>query len=172
MIILSLLDRLIVRLARLSLFLAGVAVIVLMLLGAIDRISTEFFLWPIPSAIEFQQTFEAVLIFLALAGVQHQNAHIEVDILPQLLGGRARRFSRIFGLMIISVFYTLITWQAYHLAARSIRVGEASPGRIDFPLYPFKILVFLGMLFALLEALRQLAHAMAVRSMPEQAVED
>lgn len=156
--LLLLLDRAIAALARVALSLSAVAVIALLLIGAVDRLSTEFLLWPIPSAIEFQQAIEASMIFLALAGVQMFDSHIKIDILSETLGPKFKAFTQVFGLVVVAVFLGLVSAQSYLFASRSWNVGERSSGRIDFPLYYFKMLVFAGLLIALLETLRQLVR--------------
>lgn len=159
--LLLLVDRAIAALSRAALGLSAVAVIALLLIGAVDRLSTEFLLLPIPSAIEFQQAIEASMIFLALAGVQMFDSHIKIDILSETLGPKFRSFSQVFGLVVVAVFLGLLSVQSYLFALRSWNVGERSSGRVDFPLYYFKMLVFAGLVIALLEALRQLVRIVA-----------
>ncbi|MGR3425603.1 MAG: TRAP transporter small permease subunit [Pseudooceanicola nanhaiensis] len=168
MTILVFLDRGIQLLARMATAAAGAVVLILMLLGISDRVATELFARPVPSAIEFQRLFEAVLIFLGLAGVQHQRAHIRIDLLVEIFGNRVRRFCDIFGLLVSTAFYLLIAWQGYYLAAKSIAVREVSTGRIDIPIYPFKVFVVAGMAIALLEAARQLVRLLADRAMSKE----
>ncbi|MGL4439005.1 MAG: TRAP transporter small permease [Bosea sp. (in: a-proteobacteria)] len=130
-----------------------------MLFGSIDTIGTQLFGKAIPSSHEFQEAFEAVLIFCALAAVQNRKAHIVIDLITGSLQGGWRRASDIFALTVTAGFFMLLTTQAFRLAMRSIGAGELSPGYISFPLYVFKILFFVGCLIALLETVRQLAHA-------------
>lgn len=156
-----LLDRTIAALSRVAVGLSAIAVVALLLIGAVDRLSTEFLLLPVPSAIEFQQAIEASMIFLALAGVQMLDTHIKVDILSETLGTRFKTFSRFFGLLVMAVFLGLLTVQSYLFALRSWNVGERSAGRVDFPLYYFKMLVCAGLVIALLETLRQLVRMAA-----------
>lgn len=157
-VILKCADRAIVLLAKVATALAAGVVLILMLLSVLDRVSTEFFSLPVPSAIEFLRLLEAVMIFLGLAGVQHRAAHIKIDILTEIFGSRVRWSTEIFGQVVSLMFYALISWQAYYLVTRAVKVGELSSGRIDFPVAPFKAFVFFGMMIALLEAVRQLVH--------------
>ncbi|MBV7408545.1 TRAP transporter small permease [Maritimibacter sp. DP1N21-5] len=164
--VLKMADGTIALLAKAATACAAGVVLVLMVLGVADRVLTEFFARPIPSAIEFQRLFEAVLIFLGLAGVQYRKAHIKIDILSEIFGPRLERITDIFGQIVSILFYALISWQAYLLAARSIAVGETSAGRIDIPVAPFKAFVFIGMTIALVEATRQLVHLLRPRGAP------
>lgn len=153
--VLSFVNGAIKLLRQYSLVLSGIAVVVLMFVGSIDIVSSRLFGQAIHSAQEIQECFEAILIFCALGAVQYRRAHIVIDLVTSHLGQKARRISDIFSLSTTAVLFALLSWQAYVLAARSVRFGELSPGFLSFPVYPFKCLFFLGCLIALLETLRQ-----------------
>lgn len=151
-------DALIRGLCTGSKWIASTAVVILLLLGVVDNVGSQVFGKSLPSAIELQEVFAAILIFFAIIVVQRQQAHLTVDLITNRLGRRGRRLCRAFGLLCTIALFVLISWQAYELAVRSWSARELSPGFLSFPLYPFKAAVAAACLVMTLEALRQLVR--------------
>jgi TRAP-type C4-dicarboxylate transport system permease small subunit len=164
-------DVTIETLGEVSLALSGLCIALLLLIGPLDTVGTQFFGIAVPSSIELQEVFEVLLIFGALAAVQRRQAHIVIDLFNDAFSPAMLRFLNVFSLTATAVLLGLFTWYAGVLAARSIRVMEVSPGAVSFPLYPVKILFCAACLIALLETLRQLARALVRKpAVPPAAV--
>lgn len=153
-----LLDRVIVGLCELAAIPASLAAVILLLIGTIDVIGTQMLGRAVPSAIELQEAFAAVLIFCGFVVAQRHRAHLTVDLVTSHLGRRGRMLAEGFGLLCTTALFALMSVQAFALAQRSWLVREASPGFLSFPLYPFKIVAFLACVLVLVEAARQLAR--------------
>lgn len=145
---------------RASLWTSSLAVIVLLLIGTLDVVGTQLLGRAVPSAIELQEAFAAVLIFTAFNVAQRQRAHLTVDLVTQRLSPRLRRASEILSLVCTTAVFILLTMQAYALAARSVGVMEDSPGFLTFPVYPFKVVTCLACAATVIEALRQLTRVL------------
>lgn len=154
--ILSLIDRVTGRLCAAAEVLAGLAAILLLLLGTVDVVGTQAFGRAIPSAIELQEAFAAVLIFAGFVVAQRQRAHLTVDLVTGQFGRRGRALAEGFGLACTIALFVLMTMQAGVLAERSWRNGEESPGFLSFPIYPFKIVACLACGLVVIESARQL----------------
>ena len=161
MSLLRAIDVTIEKLGEISLVLSSLCIVLLLLIGPLDTIGTQFFGIAVPSSIELQEVFEVLLIFGALAAVQQRRAHIVIDLFNNAFSPGMLRLLDIFSLAATATLLGLFTWYAGVLAGRSIRVMEVSPGAVSFPLYPVKILFCAACLIALLETLRQLARALA-----------
>lgn len=135
---------------------AGLAAVLLLLLGAADVIGTQLLGRAVPSAIELQEAFAAILIFAGFVVAQRQRAHLTVDLVTGQLGPRGQSAAAGFGLVCTMAAFALMTMQAGVLAERSWRTGEQSPGFLTFPIYPFKILACVACALVVIETARQL----------------
>lgn len=132
------------RLDRWAAALAGVAVLVMMLLGGIDVITTKMLDWPIPGAYELTETLMVASVFLALALSQREKRQIRVELFTERLSEpRRRAFDAVSDLCSLLV-YGLIAWFGIRLAWTSVSVGEFSSGLIQLPLWPAKTALALG----------------------------
>jgi TRAP-type C4-dicarboxylate transport system permease small subunit len=162
-------DRLVETLCNVCLAVSGTAALVLLAIGTIDVVGTQFLGRAVPSAIELQESFAAVLIFTGFAVAQQHRAHLGVDLLTERLRGKAARIAEAFALLCTVAVFMLLTMQAYALAARSVRVVEHSPGFLGFPVYPFKVTACLACAIAAIETARQLVHVLRGEAVAEPA---
>jgi TRAP-type transport system small permease protein len=126
--------------------LAGVGVLVMMLLGGIDVVTTKMLDWPIPGAYELTETMMVGSVFLALALSQREKRQIRVELFTERFSERWRRVFDAVADLCSLVVYGLIAWFGVRLAWTSISVGEFSSGLIQLPLWPAKTALALGAL--------------------------
>jgi TRAP-type C4-dicarboxylate transport system permease small subunit len=163
-------DRAIHLFNRICLGVACLAVVVLVGIGSADVIGTQFFGRAVPSAIELQEVFEALLIFMPLAWVTEQRGHIVIDVLTARMPAGMKKAAEVVALAAALLLFGLLTANTYDLAARSLAADELSPGFVAFPLYPFKTAVFVGCLAATLEVARQILALLVPSSEPRAEV--
>lgn len=126
--------------------LAGLGVLVMMLLGGIDVITTKMLDWPIPGAYELTETMMVASVFLALALSQREKRQIRVELFTERFSEpRRRAFDAVADLCSLLV-YGLIAWFGIRLAWTSVSVGEFSSGLIQLPLWPAKTALAMGAL--------------------------
>lgn len=150
-------DRAIRFLTRLGYWVAVAATLLLMLLGGLDVIATQFLGTPIPAALELQEVLLAAMIFMGLAHVQEKRQHISVEIVVSRFSQATRRRLNLL-VLVASVFVLgVIAWRSGVLALSSIEMRETAGASLAFPIYPAKVLVALGAALACLECVRQIA---------------
>lgn len=152
------LDSVADALCRASLWTSSLAVIVLLLIGTLDVVGTQLLGRAVPSAIELQEAFAAVLIFTGFTVAQQQRAHLTVDLVTERLSPPLRRAAELLSLTCTTAAFLLLTLQAYALAQRSVAVLEDSPGFLSFPVYPFKVIACLACAATVVECVRQFAR--------------
>lgn len=124
-----------------ALFLAAIALVVLMQVGAnvIDALSRWLTGEPIglliPSYADFAGYFLAASSFLALAYTLKKDAHIRIALVVERLGPRGRRGAEIgatgFGAVVTGYF----SWYMAALVHQSWRFTDLSPGLVPVPLW-------------------------------------
>ena len=132
------------RANRLFAFLSGIALLLMMLLGAIDVIGSNMFNQPLPGAFEGTEALMVASVFLALGLSQQRRAHISVEVLVGMMPRLARRMSELFSALLCALFFGMIAWFGWGIALKSFMAGEFSSGLINFPIWPAKIALAFG----------------------------
>lgn len=154
---------------KVALWLSGLAILAMTIIGGLDVIGYAVFGHPIPGAYESTETLMVVVVFLAF-GLLHQNrAYISVDLLYRRVGARGQRALDIFTLLLITLFFVVVAWQGWLLAWRSWEIGEYSVGLVGFPIYPSKFALAIGASLAVLACLVDLARGGAFKKPADAA---
>jgi len=127
-----------------TLWVSGVAILVMTVLGGLDVIGAAFFDHPIAGAYEATETLLVVSVFLALGYLHSDRAHVAVDILYGRFGPRMRWFVDVLTLSTMAIYFGAIGWQGWIKAVESWRIGEYSVGLVQFPIYPARFALAIG----------------------------
>jgi TRAP-type C4-dicarboxylate transport system permease small subunit len=127
---------------------AGVAILLMMLAGALDVISTNFNLIgldsrPVSSTNEFMATMMVAAVFLGMPLAQQRRAHIQVTV-AHLVESRFLRPIEALRHLLHGLFYALIGWFGWSVAAHSVTTGEFAAGLVDFPVWPARLALAVG----------------------------
>lgn len=144
------LDSIINKLNVALLFVGGLAILGMVLLGAADVISTLVLQSPVHSVFEGTQTLMVIAVFLGLAAVHQNRAYIAVDVLYVRMPKWSQTIIDVITIVCMLVFFGVMTWRSWIAAIDSTRIGEYSVGIVLFPIYPAKICLALGVTLALL----------------------
>ncbi|WP_084609898.1 TRAP transporter small permease subunit [Sedimenticola selenatireducens] len=124
--------------------LSGIALFIMMLIGAADAIGTSLFSTPLPAAFEATEALMVTSVFLALGLSQQRGAHISVEVLIGLTPSIAQRIAAAFGSLLSLVLFGLIAWFGSEAAIESFTVNEFSSGIVNFPIWPAKAALAFG----------------------------
>lgn len=132
--------------------LGGVATM-LMIFSILPDVFTRNFLgFSISGVSEFNVALLVTLVFVGLAGAQAQGAHFRVGLIDTILGrGRAYQLVRIVTTLISIAIFAIILKATSIQAITSTRRGEYTFGDVQFPIWPFKIIVSVGILLLLVQ---------------------
>ena len=127
-------------------FLSGVAMLLMMAVGALDIITTYVFSRPIPATFEFIETMLVVVAFFAIPLAQSERAHIRVELIYNHMPKFLQFSSDLFGYILNIIFYALIAIYGWRSGVISFQQAEIAPGIINWPLWPARFALFLGAL--------------------------
>ncbi|TAK82493.1 MAG: TRAP transporter small permease [Betaproteobacteria bacterium] len=136
--------KLLKRLNLIALVMASLSILVMTLIGGIDVLSTAALGKPIATVYELTQTLMVLVVFLALGHLQLTDGNIAIDVLPNKLRPRGKRFHAALVQFVALVSFAALTWQAWLMALDSWSIKEYSMGLVAFPLYPAKFAVVIG----------------------------
>ena len=149
---------------------AGAAMLLMMLVGAMDVVGTNVFAKPIPAAFEFMATLMVVVVFFSVALAQAQRAHIRVAILTDRLPPPLRWLTDSLQFLCNFAFFVLIAWFGWKSGLRSFEVGEYASGAVNWPTFPARFALAVGASLMALQCLYDLiAHLLGRRDAAETA---
>lgn len=156
-------DRLCIQLGKVGLIMASLCLVAAAVVGAVDVIATAFFNRPLPLTVELSSYLLPLIVFGGLAHAQQRLAHVAVDLVTQSLPGKLQAMLRFVGLVGGLALFVLLAWRSGVLFVDSFRRGETASAVYAFSVWPFKLGVFVALVAAALEFLRQLAWTLAGR---------
>lgn len=151
-------DSIINKLNVALLFIGGLAILGMVLLGASDVISTLVLRRPVHSVYEGTQTLMVVAVFLGLAAVHQNRAYIAVDVIYVKMPKWLRDAVDVITLICMLIFFGVMAWRSWVAAIKSTAIQEYSVGIVLFPVYPAKILLAIGVTLAFLCSIADLIN--------------
>jgi TRAP-type C4-dicarboxylate transport system permease small subunit len=144
---------------RLAALIAGIGVFVMMLVGAVDVVATQFFNRPVPGAFEITETMMVACIFFGLAMAQERRQHIRVELVTQTLPSAAQTALDAVADIASSCFFLLIAWYGVNEALKSVMILEFTSGIVSFPVWPSKLALALGSVLMVAQCLLDAASS-------------
>ena len=133
------------KFSQFGVFLAGLALMLMMFVGAADVIMDKIFNRPIPSTLEFTESLLVMSFFMAIGFTQLRRGHIAVELFKSRMKGTKREILDLIGYFLLLVFFFLLTLQGWKFALYSLRILEFQSGLYNFPVYPAKLMAAFGL---------------------------
>lgn len=154
---------------KISLGIAGLALLLMTGIGAVDIFSAYVLGWPVPAAYEVSELLMVVVVFMAISSLQAKRMDLAIDLLyarfSQAWKRRVTLLSNTCGL----IFFGFVAWQGWLLAAEAVAVREYTQGGYPFPVYPAKLLFACGATLVVLQYCVDTLRTLAGRSSNENA---
>jgi TRAP-type C4-dicarboxylate transport system permease small subunit len=154
----SLVERCIAIAGIINVYIMGLALFVMMLVGTADVIGTKFAKWPIPGAYESTSALMVVIVFGGIAYAQLKKRHISVALVASRLPSRAREILSLTGLVLGAAYFGVLTWRCALFFWESWLIKESEASLIHFPLYPSKFIMIVGAGLMFLQLLVDIVH--------------
>jgi len=123
---------------------AAAIVVFMMGLTTVDVALRYLFNSPIAGVYTLCEMLMVGIVYLAIAYVQQQKSHVRVDVLIDRLQGPPRLAFELATLLLALVGFSLMTWQSALLAWDAWVTGDYAMGLIEYPFWPTKSAMTLG----------------------------
>lgn len=133
---------------------AGVLILVIVGISALDMITSFALNRPIPAATNFSEEILPAAIFLSVGMVVRNRADIVVDVLTEQMGGALKKACGVLAAALSFVFFLILGYGAVKLALTSAAIRETAVAAVEFPVWPMKIAFAIGVCMTCLEAAR------------------
>lgn len=134
-------------LRKLSLFCAEVSgwlVVPMMLSIFLDALLRSLFNVALIGIVESNSLLLVALVYLGIAGAQASGANFRLTLLTSRVGPRLNWLFTTLGCVLMMAALAILGWFVWQSALYSIERGETSYGLVNFPLWPSRLLVALG----------------------------
>jgi TRAP-type C4-dicarboxylate transport system permease small subunit len=164
-------NRLAVWITRVNLtcgFLSGVAMLLMMVAGTADILSSNLDKVglpskPVPAAFEFMATMMVVVVFLAIPLAQARRSHIQVELVLNMLPTGLRKTLEIVHHILSAVLFAFIAWFGWRAGLHAFDVGEFAAGLINYPIWPARLVLAFGASLMTVQCLFDLAAVFSAR---------
>lgn len=140
-------DRRYTALTKWLSYLAGLALLAVVFICVVDVVGWKLFGKPVPSAVDFIQYMNVVLVFLAVAYVQMDRGSVAIELgqnhFPRWLKVGVRTFAYVLGFGCCM----FVVYRGYFLLAAMLEKHVAAAGTWKFPLWPFQVCLLVGCFF-------------------------
>ena len=137
----------------------GIAAVgVLMLLITSDVLGRALFNSPIPGTTSISEYVLVIAVYCSVAYCAMSKSHVNIELFvmrfPEKVQAAIHSFTSILGLGVLSV----LVWRAVLMVAYSWSRGENSGDQLDLPVWPFRIVVVIGITMFCLVLITEIAH--------------
>lgn len=141
---------------------SGLAIGLMMAVGAADIVLTNIDLvglpsQPVPGANEFIATMMVVAIFLGVPLAQQRRGHIQVDLVTRRLPPVLQRACAVLQAVLSLAVFAGIAWFGWKTTAHAFSVGEFAAGSYNLPLWPARMALAIGASMMVLQCALDLA---------------
>jgi TRAP-type C4-dicarboxylate transport system permease small subunit len=133
--------------------LAGVALILMALIGTADVIGTQFLGRPVPGTVEIGSSLMVAGIALGLPRAQYARRHVRVEVVVDRLQPRLRAVLDIVAQISLALLLAGIAWMGWRMFLTSIATKEFSQGLIEIALWPARLALALGATLAVVQTI-------------------
>lgn len=121
-----------------------VSIVGMMILAVVDVITSKFFNFPIPSASEFIEDVNVLVVCMTIGYVQLERGHMGVNVFERRLGEGMNHILQLAGYILGMMVCALVSWRALILTQSMIESMTTKSGMVNFPIWPFPLAIALG----------------------------
>ncbi len=126
---------------------AAILCVFIMIISTVADVSGRYlFNSPILGTVELNRTLLVFTVFFTLGLAQLRRRHIRVDAVLGKLPVKARVLADSFALLLALVFVGMVTYGSAVVAYDATIMGEYETGIINFPMWPGRVAIAIGML--------------------------
>jgi TRAP-type C4-dicarboxylate transport system permease small subunit len=131
----NILEKLVQDLARKMYWVAGTAIVAMMLLTCADVV-LRYFRRPIPGTYELVCFLGAIAVSFAMAHTSIEKGHVSVSFIVTLFPSRLQRLIECMTSCFGFFFFALIAWQSF-IYANDLYASHEVSLTLELPFYPF-----------------------------------
>ncbi|MEK3935473.1 TRAP transporter small permease [Sporosarcina sp. FSL W7-1349] len=138
-------DKLHRKTEKLSVYLAGFLIMIMMALITMEVILRKLANYSIPGVFEISSQLMVGVCLLGISYVQNEKEHIAIDFVAKKFPPFIQKITNIL-IFLLGFFITLVfAWQGINSFVDSFKIGEHTIGILPVPIWPGRFLVAFSM---------------------------
>ena len=154
------LDRYIVLLTKILLWIGGAGLVAMLLLIVADVIGIKVFSKPVPGGLEIVSFLAVIAIAFSVAHTQVMRGHVAVDFIVEKFPRRLRMVVEIITLVFSVCLFAVMAWYSFKYAGKLKSTGEVSMTQ-KIPFYPFVYAMAVCFVVTFIVLVRDLVQSIA-----------
>ncbi len=130
----------------------------MMIITTVDVVLRYVFGSPLPGIFTLCQMVMVGVVYLAAAHVQQQKGHVRVDVVIDRLTGNPRTVLELATLLVALAAFGMMCWKTGQYAWGSWVTQDYEMGLIEYPFWPAKAALFLGVGLLCLRLMTDIRH--------------
>lgn len=147
------LDSVMRRVSQVAAILAAICGLVIVLMLAGEVLSRTVRNTSISGSYELSELLLVALVFLGLAEAERSGTHVRAELVTSRLPRHVAARVRCFGCLVAAAIAGWMTLATAERALHSFEIRELRQGLIQFPIWPSRILVSVGLALLVIELL-------------------
>ena len=119
---------------------------------------------PVPGAFEASEQLMVIVFSFPMAQIGLRKNHILFELVVRALSKKAQTILGILTHVVGLILFAPLTWKAWQVAWKSLSMGEYRQGVIDFPIWPFRVALAVGLSVFVVQMVISLARDWKQRS--------
>lgn len=137
-------NRVLERASHFFALISGLVVVVMMVMITVDAIGRKFG-YPVPGGLELSEAMMALVIYLALMGVQYHRENVFISIATEPASERTKAVLDAIGSLLGLGLFAVFAWYSWLKALDAYELGEFRVATVDVPIWPFRFAVPIGL---------------------------
>jgi TRAP-type C4-dicarboxylate transport system permease small subunit len=100
---------------------------------------------PVPGAFEASEQLMVIIFSFPLAEVGLRKNHILFELVIRAFSKKVQTVLGILAHAVGLILFAPLTWKAWQVAWKNFSMGEYRQGVIDFPIWPFRVALAIGL---------------------------
>ena len=123
---------------------AGISLFVMMVMMTTHIIGRKVG-YPVAGAFEASEQLMVIVFSFPLAELGLRKNHIFFELVIRVLSKKVQTVLEMLAHAVGLILFAPLTWQAWRVAWRNFVIGEYRQGVIDFPIWPFRFALAIGL---------------------------
>jgi len=123
---------------------AGISLFAMMIMMTIHVVGRKLAM-PVPGAFEASEQLMVVVFSFPLAEVSLKKGNIVFELLSRKFSPGIKRRMEIIGNLVGLFLFAPLTYKAWQIAFKMFNMREYRQGIIDFPIWPFRFVIAVGL---------------------------
>jgi|SRR5699024_2016672 len=139
------LERRLLKLARILSWMSGGIIAVIAMLTLVDVLGRTLFQQSIPGALEINGLLLVCVAFLGVGAAEWDGRHVEVTLLTRWVSGKSATILGVVRIVIIIAITGTIIWTSGQAAMSSLSNEEVTSGIIGISAWPARMVITIGL---------------------------